>query len=530
MTKVKKLLFGLGGVALMATPVVAVTSCAGGAETPKFIDPATKDTSSGYVSSDIGNVKSTFSSQIEEIKNKVSEINSGKSKNIPIETLKKLINNQPIMHITSSAGVINDNSFNQMTWESVSEFSRLTGVKTSTYTETRIGSDSEMFSAYDNALNNGYKIWVLTGWSQESPFSKWLNRGNNAEKLKVNKVKIIAIDWDASKYVSPGSAISLNFKTQESSFLVGYSVAKYLAEKFPGDENKDKRIVNTSSGADASGSTNFNYGFLEGIRAWNKEQSDNTTKISTNIYTNDEKIWLNTTYSANAPAQLNDFNLSFKGGGNQVYKGSKPTVVMPVAGDWSRTAAQGIIQDEQWVVGVDSDMATSYGSELRNKFITSSEKRIAIATFKALCFVTGLSTEIGDSALFPDGENTSWDLVAMDDSGLIVNNKTKSVENMNIIGGIAEGYVGASKSTISNTEDAKRFDEIVKETETKFFGESGSLKQVDSAKLEAYKNAATIDAYNKAVFELENVYYGQMTTNNKGYFNMIADEINKWLK
>lgn len=505
MTKVKKLLFGLGGVALMATPVVAVTSCG-------------SSNSSAYATTDIGGIKTTFGDDlIKEMEEKVKEIKNGDD-----ESLKSLVENQPIIHITS-AGVVNDNSFNQMTWEAVSHFSNILGVKKSTCIETKTGSDNEMFDAFDAALNNGCKIWVLTGWSQESPFSKWIQKGTNFNKFKENNIRIIAIDWDASSYVPEGHSISLNFKTQESSFLIGYSVSKFLAEQYPGEENKDKRIVNTTSGADAAGSSNFNYGFLEGVRTWNSEQSSNDTKISTNIYKNEEKIWLNTTYIANNPTAVNDFKLSYTGKGDKIYKEATPTIVMPVAGDWSRTAAEGI-KEGQWVVGVDSNMAISYGSALASKFITSSEKRVAISVFKALSFIAGLSSI--NANLNPDSSQTSYTL---NKDGLIENNG--ELASWNIVGGINQRFVGASASTIKDAELAKKFDNIVKETQEKFFENQQTKLEntVDQSLLEKFKNASDAE-FNDAVFNLKNVFYGYMTAGNQDYFNKVAEEINSWLK
>ena len=46
-----------------------------------------------------------------------------------------------------------------------------------------------------------------------------------------------------------------------------------------------------------------------------------------------QKVFLNTTYIDNNPLTRNDFTLSVKGNGDQIFKGSAPSIVMPVAGD-----------------------------------------------------------------------------------------------------------------------------------------------------------------------------------------------------
>lgn len=515
-----KLLLGLGGTILFAAPVIAVTSC--GSSSIKYYEPATTDTSKSYVTSDIGGIDTTFNSIYDQISTKANEIKSSTNEE------QKAILNQPIIQITSANGVVNDNSFNQMTWEAISKFSSLLGVKTSTYVED--GGQS-LSGLYNNALTKGYKIWVLTGWSHESDFANWIKTGNNKEKLESNNIKVVSIDWDVTQYVGKGYGLSLNFRTQESSFVIGYAISQYLGTNFSGADNANKRIINTSSGADASGSTNFNYGFLEGIKAWNDEQTNNDNKVQINIYTVESKVFLDTTYEANNPTTKTDFEFSIKGNGQNVFKGSAPTFVMPVAGDWSKVAADIIKgskkKNEQWVIGVDTNMALSYGTEYAPYFATSSEKRIAIATFKALSFLTGITLALDNNStlVLEEGINAK-----LNEKGqILVNN---AIDNLSIIGGIAEGFVGASKSTIEDTSKATQLDGFITSAIEKFFGESGKLKQDLASKKQQYEEALkqnNIETLNQKIFEINNVLACGMTTNNKGYFNLIADNINSWL-
>lgn len=493
-----------------------------------------------YASTDISNINKEFSQYQNQIHELVS-INNEKG-----NAIRQFIQKNPIIQITA-AGKINDNSFNQMTWEAISIFSNLVGVNTSTYKETNTPSPAEMFQAYSDALNKNYKIWVLTGWTQEQFFAEWIKIPFYRQKFFDKKIKVISIDWDVNKYLCDinsdgtktqwGTGISLNFKTQESSFLIGYAVSQFLAEQYPGEQNKDKRILNCSAGADASGSTNFNYGFVEGIRRWNDEQKTNDTKVSHNVYMNNQKVFLNTTYIDNNPLTRNDFFLSVKGNGDQIFKEQAPSIIMPVAGDWSRTAANIIKEnnkkDQQWVVGVDSNMAISYGKAYSDYFITSSEKRIGIAIYKSLCFLSGISQELNISQLYPDSTNTILKINL--DQNIIIdpsNSFTGTPTNMTINGGIDLGFVGASPSSISSLELANKFDAIVEATTKKFFGENGILKNVDPTllkKFEEVKVSGNIEEYNQALFELNNVLYGEMSANNASYFNRMIDEINKWL-
>ena len=473
----------------------------------------------------ISEVQTYFSSKVRE--QIYQEVQSN-------EILKDYILNNKIIQITT-AGKVTDNSFNQMTWEAISEFSRNVGfnLDMSSYKETKSMSTNEIHQAYSDALNKQYKIWVLTGWQHSSFFQSWIQIPVYRQKFKEQNIKIISIDWDATQIseLDPGTCISLNFRTQESSFLIGYAISQYLNEKYPDDETK--KIINTTAGTDTAGSTNFCYGFLEGIRAWNKEQTDETKKIFSNVYKADSKVFLETTYESNNPLTRNEFTLSITGQGKEIFKEQAPTIVMPVAADWSNTAANIIKEtnklDQQWVVGVDSNMAISYGPTYAPYFITSSEKRIGIATYKALCFLLGISQTLSLPELYPNSNETNW----------IINLESKKIEqnsvesNMIVNGGIELGFVGASPSTLSNESDAKRFDAIIEETKNKFFGENSSenlLKTVDPTLLAKYNEAKLSDniaEYNLAVFNLANVLYGEMNANNKEYFNLVVSEINK---
>ena len=48
---------------------------------------------------------------------------------------------------------------------------------------------------------------------------------------------------------------------------------------------------------------------------------------------NNQKVFLNTTYIDNNPLTRNDFFLSVKGNGDQIFKEQAPSIIMPVAGD-----------------------------------------------------------------------------------------------------------------------------------------------------------------------------------------------------
>lgn len=514
--KLKKTLLSVGSLALLATPVFVATSCGGKKEASSL--------------SDIGGLNDYFGNYYEEIQDIANDIKNGDDQND-----KNLLFNQKIIQITSEKGVVNDNSFNQMTWEAISKFSEITGISSDnrTYIEDK---GNPVSAAYDRALKNDYKIWVLTGWGHEDHFKDWIKTSDNKSQLIDKNIKIIAIDWDASQYFTEdekGHVISLNFRTQESSFIIGYGISKFLAENY--SDNPNKRIINTSSGADRLGSTNFNYGFLEGIRAWNAKQTDDNKKVKINIHNNEKKVWLETTYEANAEAARSNFQYSIKGNGQNVFKGPAPTFAMPVAGDWSKVAADIIKntgnKNEQWVIGVDSDMSKSYGKNYQDYFATSSEKRIGIVTFKALLFLAGITNKANDNSKATLSLDNTTNASLDSDGKILISSQ---LNNWSVIGGLKEGFVGASKSTISDPDKAEQLDLFIDEAWTEFFGKNGtqgSLYNNLNERKQQYNTALeTNDIYelNRTIFEINNVLACSMTENNQGYFNLIADAINNW--
>ena len=58
-------------------------------------------------------------------------------------------------------------------------------------------------------------------------------------------------------------------------------------------------------------------------------------------------------------------------------------------------------------MGVDSNMAITYSPTYAPYFITSAEKRIGIATYKALCFLLGISQTLSLPELYPNSNETN---------------------------------------------------------------------------------------------------------------------------
>lgn len=500
----KSLVVSISALAFIS-PIALVTSCS-----KEF-----------YSSSDIGGVETWLKNSVGStttVKEKADQIKQD-YKNNPNNQDNKLAEsllNQKVIQITTG-GKVNDNSFNQLVWESISSFSKSIGNNNSRYFETDAIVQGLQNDAYDYAISNGYKIWVLTGYQQESLLKSWLETGKNRERFNEAGVKIITVDWYSGELVESGKILGLNFKTQESSFTVGYAAAKLVSEVYPGSQNVNNRYFNTFAGGDFSGATNYNYGFYEGMRRWNAEQSSNDTKVASTIVSNSESVDLTTSFSI-----TNDSKAKVNSAVDGYSTGVAPKVIMPVAGSLTSVAIDRVKEkkSDQWIVGVDTDMSFTYPSD-KGFLLTSSEKRIAIAIYKALCLFFGLNSALGDEGI--NQVNMVW----QNDEYLIKDKSSGQISSYNVAGGYAEGFVGVSKSTLNSKLKfndganagktyAQRFDEIVDETWDKFFGEDGMSGLFESTLVPTSEQLAKGPAY------FNNPKYGQMTAGDlTTYFNKV---------
>lgn len=492
-----------------------------------------------YVKSDIGGLNNYFNSDNLDNKNQVLIDKADwirKNGNI---NQKKLLDQRTIL-ITAS-GRVNDQSFNQSTWEAVSKFSKEINNDSNSYFETLVINQATQNDAYDYAVHKDYKIWILTGFQQGILFKSWLSIGKNKENFDKKGIKIITVDWYNDSLTEPGRLLGLNFRTQEAAFVSSYSAAKLLNEI---NKENSTRFVNpyltSFAGGDFSGATNFNYGFYDGLRQFNE---DNDYKVNVN------KVVLNTGFSSTPDARYTIKNIVDGNGDTE----GEPQVILPVAGSLTGTTLDAIKEKKsnQWVIGVDTDQALAFPNDTKY-LLTSIEKRIAIAVYKALVSLYGLNDGKYDTInIFKDTEyeinledikDVEGNVIPI--GSIISNNKLSSA---NIQGGYASGFVGTSKSTLNpnlklknGKTYAQRYDEILNEIEDEFYGKdkkSGRLNtpigtqnglKPSQGTINNFKKAIENNSDKNAILALKNVLFGYMTSDNlTTYFEPIISEINK---
>ncbi|AAT27522.1 BMP family ABC transporter substrate-binding protein [[Mycoplasma] mobile] len=280
--------------------------------------------------------------------------------------------------LITAGGVVNDLSFNQSINEALLEIGRQTGKPGNfSFAETTAGTPDQLQRQYDQALFFNHKFWVLTGFQQDGAFQNWLQIGNNRAEFIRKQVIIVAIDWTTNlELVPPGQFISINYRTQESSWIVGNAVAKFIS-----DNHNNNRTFNTFGGGAFPEVTNFNAGFLQGILDFNNSTflEPGETSITDNkklSFTPGDIININTGFAVTPEAAT----------AIQSIVGSGTQVVFPVAGSLTTLTVNSISQENsgQFVIGVDSDQAKAFSPDLAKLFFSSVEKNVAGTTYAAL--------------------------------------------------------------------------------------------------------------------------------------------------
>ena len=563
--------------------------------------------SKNYVSTDIGGLREEFNPDVPAEQPNINQKLVDKVKSIKESTKEEDKRKQELLKektiLITTGGKANDKSFNQSVWEAISKFSREIGNDESTKFETATISNADQFHAYDYAISKGFKFWFLTGFQQESQLRSWLALGNNTQRFIANDTIVVTVDWypgDAPDDKDPfskvkGRILGLNFRTQEGGFVASYAASQLLSEINADQINsnvKDPKFksgetfLNSFAGGDFSGATNFNYGFYEGMRQFNQDMIDGV--ISQKLPSNKTSEYLIRSTSpfewSTGFAITNESKKKVELQVDGVKVGDvlqQPQVIFPVAGSLSAVAIDRARDSKngQWVIGVDTDQSLAFPDD-KGLLLTSVEKKIAVASYKALLTIYDLADY--------DGE-TSKNKVSLIDQNHRMDPKSRKIqakkaadkwedENLNSEGGYKEGFVNISKSTLDpdnfkfttlkdNKEYtyAQRYDEIVKNVWDSFFGSKENNEAGTKGRFYNEKNTSSDEEYKKyglkkdddtvkgfynnispeepkpgeepkpvnieAILALENVTQGRMTFNNMtNFFTPIIDKINNQKK
>lgn len=127
----------------------------------------------------------------------------------------------------------------------------------------RIDESQSLDFLYNAAFRRGYRVFVLPSYLHGITFKQYYLK-NKAAFEKEKDFLFVGVDYKFDKdLVKPGHSVTLNFKTEESSFVVGYAAARYIAERY---SDPDERVMSAFAGVPYRGATDYTFGFLEGIK------------------------------------------------------------------------------------------------------------------------------------------------------------------------------------------------------------------------------------------------------------------------
>lgn len=349
--------------------------------------------------------------------------------------------------LITATGRVDDKSFNQSLREAMVLFSNQTQHKCFPLV-AETAKDEELAEKYGNSLNESdTKVWVLSGFKQATFFNDWLAQGDNYDKFVKGGKIAVAVDWRAESYNSDGEIttpklvelknaghlITLNFRPQESSYVLGWAAADYISEIY-----KDKAKVNTFGGGSSDGVTNFNNGFLQAIVDWNEENSERKVRFASGNKASPNKVNLasgfNSTTSAASTAIMEA-------------KNSKAQILFPVAGSLIDGLLQQIRPEkERMIIAVDANYSLAKPNDV-DQIFSSAEKNVGIALYQVLIALADnqiLKSFLPDSELmnFEEGK-TSVDVVGgyeLDFVGQSANKHTDSEKRKKINGCIEKAY------------------------------------------------------------------------------------------
>ncbi len=332
--------------------------------------------------------------------------------------------------LLTAGGSVNDKAFNQSALESMKLYQKQAGILddgTISYKETI--EDEKLSAAYTYALDNNFKTWVLTGFQQGEFLGVWLENPANKAAFIEQGIIVVGIDWDGSTILPEGQFLGLGFKTQESSWVVGYAASEYLS-------TTDTPYLSSFGGGVFDGVVDFNNGFLQGMLDWNTNNPKTPVRFhSGNMET--DKIVLNTGFESTSDAM-------------QIVKdivgtsdSKSPKIILPVAGSLGATTLDDIKAKKsgQMIIGVDSNQALAFPSD-KETFFSSVEKKVAVGVYKALMLIAGIPLDF----ISADKETNDKGF----EGAFAINAKNAFVKY-----GFDKGLVGYSPSTLAGEEAAK---------------------------------------------------------------------------
>ena len=261
--------------------------------------------------------------------------------------------------LVTDVGTIDDQSFNQSTWEGVVAYAEANG-KPYQYYQPAADSDDERLGSIDQAVSDGAKVIVLPGYLFNAAVG-------DAQELYPD-VKFIAVDVEM-EVEQKENVYTFIFGEEQAGYVAGYAAVKDGFTK-----------LGFLGGMAVPAVQRYGYGFVQGANAAAVEMG--------------KAIEINYTYGGQF---FGDANITAKMDG--WYSNGTEIVFACGGGIWT-SAAEAALAHKGFVVGVDVDqnyLGKAYVADYGyNPFVTSAMKELQNATEAALAkFYAGEWATIG---------------------------------------------------------------------------------------------------------------------------------------
>ena len=258
----------------------------------------------------------------------------------------------------TDVGNIDDQSFNQYTWQGVQDFCSANSLNANYYRPTE-DSDAARLEQMDNAVNDGAKAIVVAGYLFGSSIAE--------AQAKYPDVEFLALDVSTSDLgdTTPTENTALiTYKEEQAGYLAGYA-AVY-------DGYKELGFL---GGMAVPAVIRYGYGFVQGADAAAQELGQN--------------IEINYFYGGQF---YGDANITSRMEG---WYSNGTQVVFACGGGIYTSAVEAALKNNGYVIGVDVDQnyiganGVADGTYAYNPFITSAMKGLSAAVETALTDIEG---------------------------------------------------------------------------------------------------------------------------------------------
>lgn len=259
--------------------------------------------------------------------------------------------------ITGTEGIA-DQSYNQTCYETLTQWSKENNCDF-TYFKATGSNDTTRISAINAAVQNGYNVLVITGFSFAYPVVK-------CSELHKN-IKFISLDISEDDFMAaakllgkkdfklPSNVYSANYKEEISGFLAGYAAVK-----------EGSRHPGFLGGIGVPSVIRFGYGYLQGINLAAKEIGASNKVTVEYVYGG--QFYADQQITAAMEGWVNTRGVD---------------VIFPCGGGIWTSAAEAAVHSKTKIIGVDVDQSHSINSYKDGLCLTSATKGLG-ATVKHL--------------------------------------------------------------------------------------------------------------------------------------------------